>query len=183
MEDTKSKVLALSKSQLWNEAQLEWRHDTYCSADIPDKCICGAETEYAFPLVNTANGNRLFLGSCCIRTVRNRETVLGLCSACNTPGVHRQCYYRVRDKRLREKIEEIESIVKRLELGESAGKFANSLLIQLRAGKALSSRQLEAWRKIVIRRSRVVENTGGKLETDISDNSASANTHTSTSGA
>lgn len=182
MEDTKSKVLALSKSQSWNEAQLEWRHDTYCYG-ASDKCACGAESEYSFPLVNTANGNRLCLGSCCIRTVRNRETVLGLCPACNTPGVHRQCYYRVRDKRLREKIEEIESIVKRLELGESASKFANSLLIQLRAGRALSSRQLEAWRKIVIRSRRAGENTDGKREIDISGNSASVNTHTSTSGA
>jgi hypothetical protein len=64
--------------------------------------------------------------------------------------------------RLDEKIKEIEGIVDQNDLSESAQKFASSLIVQMRFGKYLTSRQLEAWRKLVIKSgcNRIVDKQG-----------------------
>ncbi len=140
------KIIELSANKSWESARREWTHDIYCKEN-DTVCICGRDAEYSFSFIAT-NGNRIRLGSCCVRTLRNR---LVECSACGLPGVHSACYYRTMRIRLDEKIKEIEGIVSQNNLSESAQKFASSLVSQMRFGKYLTSRQLEAWRKLVIK--------------------------------
>lgn len=61
-------IIALSSSNSWDEAKLEWRLQDVYEADEPETCLCGH-----FPIIevcflrNNINQNQTHVGNCCVK--------------------------------------------------------------------------------------------------------------------
>ncbi|MCH9695194.1 MAG: hypothetical protein K0U72_11860 [Gammaproteobacteria bacterium] len=61
-------IIALSESNTWDRAKLEWSLDDVYEAEEPETCLCGH-----FPIIeicvlrNTKNQNRTIVGNCCVK--------------------------------------------------------------------------------------------------------------------
>lgn len=67
-----SRLIALSVSDTWDEAKLEWGLDHVWREDEPDTCLCGH-----FPIIeiclllNRRNNNKAIVGNCCVKKFTN----------------------------------------------------------------------------------------------------------------
>lgn len=61
-------IIALSSTNRWDEAKLEWGLQDVYEADEPETCLCGH-----FPIIevcilrNKTNDNRAHVGNCCVK--------------------------------------------------------------------------------------------------------------------
>ena len=61
-------IIALSESEVWDAAKLEWKLYEIYEADEPERCLCGH-----FPIIeicvlsNSKNLNQAIVGNCCVK--------------------------------------------------------------------------------------------------------------------
>lgn len=61
------KIVALSVSDTWDEAKLEWSLVEVYKADEPDECLCGHSIIEICVIQNRINHNRAVVGNVCVK--------------------------------------------------------------------------------------------------------------------
>ena len=70
-------LLALSQSEVWREAQLEWEFATIYQGQGDDSCLCGHTPIIELcKLRNKLNANTAIVGNCCVKRFLNIQTDL-----------------------------------------------------------------------------------------------------------
>ena len=70
-------LLALSQSDVWREAQLEWEFATIYQGQGDDSCLCGHTPIIELcKLRNKLNANTAIVGNCCVKRFFNIQTDL-----------------------------------------------------------------------------------------------------------
>ena len=70
-------LLALSQSDVWREAQLEWEFATIYRGQGDDSCLCGHTPIIELcKLRNKLNDNNAIVGNCCVKRFLNIQTDL-----------------------------------------------------------------------------------------------------------
>ena len=67
-------LLALSQSDVWREAQLEWEFATIYQGQGDDSCLCGHTPIIELcKLRNKLNANTAIVGNCCVKRFLNMQ--------------------------------------------------------------------------------------------------------------